>query len=113
MVVEGERRRWWGVCCGGLVVGRRRLRMGVRRCLRGGVVEVKVVAVWCSCLGALLVVAIWLLGGDWSKIMIEKRKMANSKRRSPVTRRIPSEQRWGNLTTHILIDISNLRTFMV
>ena len=34
----------------------------------------KVVAVWCSCLGALLVVAIWLLGRDWSKIMIEKRK---------------------------------------
>ena len=29
------------VCCGGLVVGGRRLRMGVRRCLRGGVVEVK------------------------------------------------------------------------
>ena len=31
--------------------------------MRGGVVEVKVVAVWGSCLGALLVVAIWLLGG--------------------------------------------------
>ena len=64
-------------------------------------------------LGALLVVAIWLLGGDWSKIMIEKRKMANSNSHSPLNTEIPSKQRWGNLTTHILIDISNLRTFMV
>ena len=45
-----------------VVVGRR-LRMGVRRCLRGRVVEVKVVAVWRSCSGALLSVATWLLGG--------------------------------------------------
>ena len=35
---------WWfgnGVGGGDLVVGGRRLTMGVRRCLRGGVVEVK------------------------------------------------------------------------
>ena len=32
----------------------------------------------------MLVVAIWLLGNDWPKIMIEKRKTAISKRRSPV-----------------------------
>ena len=64
-------------------------------------------------MGVLLVVAIWLLGDDWSKIMIEKRKMANSKDHSPVNTEIPSKQWWGNLTTHIIIDISNLRTFMV
>ena len=34
-------------------------------------------------MGALLVVAIWLLGDDWSKTMIEKRKTANSKDHSP------------------------------
>ena len=113
MVVEGERRRWWGVCCGGWVVGGRRLRMGVRRCLRGGVVEVKVVAVWCSCSGALLVVAIWLLGGDWSKIMIEKRKMANSKRRSPNESHIFPLNNGFGLTTHELTEISHLGTFMV
>ena len=73
----------------------------------------EVVVVWCSCLGALLVVAIWLLGDDWSKIMIEKRKTANSKDHSPVNTEIPSKQRRGNLTTHILIGITDLRTFMV
>ena len=76
LVVEGERRRWWEVCCGGWAVVGRRLRMGVRRCLRGWVVEVKVVAVWCSCSGALLVVVIWLLGGDWSKIGPKQRVAA-------------------------------------
>ena len=49
---------WFGNVVGGgdLVVSGRRLRMGVRRCLRGGVVEVKgakVVVVW-----------LWLFGGD-------------------------------------------------
>ena len=81
--------------------------------MRGGVVKVKVVAVWCSCSGALLVVAIWLLGGDWSKIMIEKIKMANSKHRSPVESHIFPQNNGCGLTTHELIDISNLRTFMV
>ena len=84
-----------GVCCGGLVVGGRRLRMGVRRCLRGGVVEVKGRRWWwfgVVFLGALLV-EIWLLGDDWSKIMIEKRKTAISKDHSPVNTEIPSKQR--------------------
>ena len=107
----------WGVVGGGdLVVGGRCLRMGVRRCLRGGVVEVKRRRWWClscGCLGMMLVVAIWLLGDDWSKIMIEKRKTAISKDHSPVNTEIPSKQRWGNLTTHILIGITDLRTFMV
>ena len=53
--------------------------MGVRRCLRGWVVEVKVVAVWCSCSGALLVVVIWLLGGDWSKITTAKEKQLSQR----------------------------------
>ena len=66
----------------------------------------------------VLVVAIWLLGDDWSKIMIETRKTAISKDHSPVNTEIPSKQRWGNLTTHILtthilIGITDLRTFMV
>ena len=87
--------------------------------MRGSVVDgsggrkAKVVGVCCGGLGMMLVVAIWLLGDDWSKIMIEKRKTAISKDHSPVNTEIPSKQRWGNLTTHILIDISNLRTFMV
>ena len=33
---------------------------------------------------AKVVVVVWLLGDDWSKIMIEKRKTAISKSRSPV-----------------------------
>ena len=55
--------------------------------MRGGVVEVKGRRWWwfgCGCLGAMLVVAIWLLGDDWSKIMIERRKTAISKDHSPV-----------------------------
>ena len=54
-----------------------------------------------------------VVGDDWSKIMIEKRKTANSKDHSPVNTEIPSKQRWGNLTTHIIFGITDLRTFMV
>ena len=67
-----------------------------------------------SCGGKEVKVVVFeLLGDGWSKIMIEKRKTAISKRRSPVNTRIPSKQRWGNLTAHKLTGITDLRTFMV
>uniref|UniRef100_A0A8C4NDS9 C2H2-type domain-containing protein n=1 Tax=Eptatretus burgeri TaxID=7764 RepID=A0A8C4NDS9_EPTBU len=43
-----------------------------------------------------MVVAIRLLGDDWSKIMMEKRKTAISKDSSPVNTEIPSKQRYCN-----------------
>ena len=54
-----------------------------------------------------------VVGGDWSKIMIEERKMANSKRRSPDESHIFPLNNGCGLTTHELIDISRLRTFLV
>ena len=66
-------------------------------------------AVWWSCSGALLVVAIWCLVQNNDS----KRKTANSKNRSPNESHIFPLYNGFGLTTHELIDISHLRTFMV
>ena len=63
--------------------------------------------------GFAVVVGLLGGGGDWSKIMIEKRKMPNSKHRSPDESHIFPLNNGCGLTTHELIDISHLRTFMV
>ena len=56
------------------------------------------------------VVGGWRCG--WSKITIEKEKRL-PQRSHPVTRIIPFKHRWGNLSEHRLIDITDLRTYMV
>ena len=52
--------------------------------------------------------ALWLVQNNDSK-----RKMATSKITARVTRIIPFKHRWGNLSEHRLIDITDLRTYMV
>ena len=58
----------------------------------------------------VVVVKVVVLVG--SKITIEQ-KMANSKHRSPDESHIFPRNNGCGLTTHELIDISNLRTFML
>ena len=55
----------------------------------------------------------WVVVGGWSQNNNSKRKMATSKITALLTRIIPSEQRWGNLSEHRLIGITDLGTFMV
>ena len=53
-------------------------------------------------------------GGGWLvQNNDSKRKMANSKITARLTRIIPFKQRWGNLSEHRLIGITDLGTFMV
>ena len=51
--------------------------------------------------------------GGWSQNNNSKRKTATSKITALLTRIIPSEQRWGNLSEHRLSGITDLWTFMV
>ena len=58
----------------------------------------------------------WRCGeGGWWLVQNNdsKRKMANSKITALITRIIPFKQRWGNLSEHRLIGITDLWTFMV
>ena len=75
---------------------------GDRGCCDGGVVGVvgKVVVV--------MVVEMWLVQNN-----DRKRKTLPQRITALLTRRIPSEQRWGNLSEHRLTGITDLRTFMV
>ena len=50
----------------------------------------------------------WLIQNNDSK-----RKMATSKITARMTRIIPFKHRWGNLSEHRLIDITDLGTFVV
>ena len=50
----------------------------------------------------------WLVQNNDSK-----RIMANSKITARLTRIIPFKHRWGNLSEHRLINITDLRTYMV
>ena len=77
-----------------------------------GFVGVKVVAVWWSCSGVVLVVAIWWWSGVWSKITTAKEKRLTEDR-SPIKSHIFPLNNVFGLTTHGLTDISHLRTFMV
>ena len=52
--------------------------------------------------------SLWLVQNNDSK-----RIMANSKITARLTRIIPFKQRWGNLSEHTLIGITDLGTFMV
>ena len=70
---------------------------GDRGCCDGGVVGVVV-----------KVVVVWLVQNNDSK-----RKTLSQRITALLTRRIPSKQRWGNLSEHRLIGITDLRTFMV
>ena len=49
----------------------------------------------------------------WSQNNNSKRKTATSKITALLTQIIPSKQRWGNLSEHRLIGITDLGTFMV
>ena len=75
---------------------------GDRGCGDGGVVGVVVMVV------VAMVVEMWLVQNN-----DRKRKTLPQRITALLTRRIPSEQRWGNLSEHKLIGITDLRTFMV
>ena len=66
----------------------------------------------CGYLGAMLVVVMvvemWLVQNN-----DRKRKTLPQRITARLTRRIPSEHRWGNLSEHKLSGITDLRTFMV
>ena len=64
----------------------------------------------CGYLGAMLVVAVemWLVQNN-----DRKRKTLPQRITAQLTRRIPSEQRWGNVSEHRLTGITDLSTFMV
>ena len=76
------------------------------------VVVVMVAWLRCGYLGAMLVVVMvvemWLVQNN-----DRKRKTLPQRITALLTRRIPSEQRWGNLSEHRLTGITDLRTFMV
>ena len=70
-----------------------------------------VVVVWLWLVVEAIVVVVmvaWLVQNNDSK-----RKTLSQRITAPLTRRIPSKQRWGNLSEHRLIGITDLRTFMV
>ncbi len=71
------------------------------------------VAVWWSCSGPLLVVAIWLLRWCLVQNNDSKRKTAISKSRSPNESHIIPLYNGFGLTTHELTDIAHLGTFMM
>jgi len=83
----------------------------VRRCLWCGDVD--------GCGGCCEAVVESDVGGGWRcgwwlvQNNDSKRKMANSKITARLTRIIPFKQRWGNLSEHRLIGITDLGTFMV
>ena len=54
------------------------------------------------------VVVVWLVQNNDSQ-----RKALSQRITALITRIIPSEQRWGNLSEHRLIGITDLGTFMV
>ena len=56
----------------------------------------------------VMVVEMWLVQNN-----DRKRKTLPQRITARLTRRIPSEQRWGNLSEHKLSGITDLRTFMV
>ena len=56
----------------------------------------------------VVVMVAWLVQNNDSK-----RKTLSQRITALLTRRIPSEQRWGNLSKHRLIGITDLRTFMM
>ena len=62
---------------------------------------------WLALWRRWLVVGVMRLKCGWSKITIAKEKYY-LKDHSPVTRIIPSRPRWGNLSEHRLIDITDL-----
>ena len=75
---------------------------GACGCCDGGVVGVVVKVV------VVKVVEMWLVQNNDSK-----RKTLSQRITALLTRIIPSKQRWGNLSEHRLIGITDLRTFMV
>ena len=92
-------------CCGGRTVGLKRLFESDVGGGGGGCCEAVVERDVGG--GGLVVV------GGWSQNNNSKRKTATSKITALLTRIIPSEQQWGNLSEHRLIGITDLRTLMV
>ncbi len=60
-----------------------------------------------------IVVGGWRCGWWLVQNNDSKRIMANSKITALITRIIPFKHRWGNLSEHRLIGITDLRTYMV
>ena len=75
---------------------------GACGCCDGGVVGVVVKVV------VVMVVETWLVQNNDSK-----RKTLSQRITALLTQRIPSEQRWGNLSDKRLTGITDLGTFMV
>ena len=82
------------------------------RCLRGWVVEVKVVAVWWSCSGRCWWWRIGCWSGVWSKITTAKEKRLTEASQPVKSHIFPLYNGFG-LTTHGLTDISHLGTFIM